>query len=1059
MSITAASVPLSHRGRALVAALAALFLILAGAFVAVPAMADDGDGDATTSEVGGDEANADETGSDEAETDETGFDEGEDGGETDVADSLDGLGAFTAFGTLDEDGGPSAPSVVVSKVRGLNGEGETITVTGTGFVANPPATDATRAPVGAGNFGGVYVVFAKWPTLWAPSESGTRPTAGNLAQRWGVHAAQFGGSINAGNGGFVLPEDGSFELTFTVSDSSALSGNYGIYTYAGGGATYAPFETFTSLAFAGPPSVHVSKNTGLNPEGETITVTLTDFLPDPPATDATRAPVGAGNFGGVYVVFGKWPTLWAPSESGTRPTAGNLAQRWGVHAAQFGGSINAGNGGFILPADGTAELTFTVSDSSLLDGNYGIYTYAGGGATYAPFETFTPLTFTGSPAVEVSKTTGLDPEGETITVKLTDFLANPPATDATRAPVGAGNFGGVYVVFGKWPALWAPSESGTRPTAGNLAQRWGVHAAQFGGSINAGNGGFILPVDGSYELTFNVADLSELEGNYGIYTYAGGGAVYAPFETFTPLSFEAVTTEPEEPEEPTVPTTPTAPAGGSLRWAISSDFTGYITSIAHGEIIVSGGATRSGGQFQWGQGSGSTYDFDTGLGTIPYTGSVRFTGHGGVLDVTMSNPRITITSASAATLSFASGGSRVTFATLNLAGGAKTTASNGAVTYTAVPASLTAAGRDQILEGFATSLNPLTFTIGSPAAAPAGSTGTVASATTPDGELPSEPPATTGIEITDADLAALQSGQPFTITGSGFQPDEEGIDVVVYSTPVLLGTVKANANGVATWTGYLPADLANGEHTLTLQGSVAHGLVFALDRSAPLQSVGECSVTGATLRWGFREAFRVYIESIAKGGWELDGIEYSYPDFVWTGGTGSFSAGTGTGLVEFGGTLRFHGHEGALDTTLTNARIELAGDTGYLVFDVAGETQGGEDVDAKSVRFAEFSLAGIAPVNGVLTLDALPATLTAAGAAAFGTYPAGEALDPVSAVIPVGADCGVSTGEPGGEGQEEPGATEDSAPVWPWIAGGLVLAALIAGGVVIARRRSAKADA
>ena len=936
MNSTAASVPVLQRGRVLIAALVAFVLIVSGALVASPALADDAETPVTTAEAASPtepaevssapDAGAPETdesgsgdveGTDTAEGSDGAAGEGSETGEEGTAgegadESLSTLGGSSA---LDGDG-PTAPSIVVSKVRGLNGEGETITVTGTGFVANPPATDATRPPVGTGNFGGVYVVFAKWPTLWAPSEGGTRPTAGNLAQRWGVHAAQFGGSINAGNGGFVLPEDGSFELTFEVADVSELDGNYGIYTYAGGGATYAPFETFTPLTFAGPPSVGVSKTIGLNPEGDTITVTLTDFLPNPPATDATRPPVGTGNFGGVYVVFAKWPTLWAPSEGGTRPTAGNLAQRWGVHAAQFGGSINAGNGGFVLPEDG------------------------------------------------------------------------------------------------------------------------------------------------SFELTFEVADVSELDGNYGIYTYAGGGATYAPFETFTPLTFAEEPTVPEEPEEPTVPTTPTNPAGGSLRWAISSDFTAYITSIAHGEIIVSGGATRSGGQFQWGQGSGSTYNFDTGRGMVPYTGSVRFTGHGGVLDVTMSNPRITITSASAATLSFASGGSRVTFATLNLAGGVKATASNGAVTYTAVPASLTAAGRDQILEGFPTALNPVTFTIGSPASAPAGSTGTVAKADSTDAdELPATPPASSGLEITEADLAALQAGKQFTISGSGFEANEEGIKVVVYSDPVLLDLVQADAEGVATWTGTLPATLADGAHTLTLQGSVNHGLTFDLKRPVTTVPAGECAISVASLKWGFKENFRVYLEGIAKGGWELDGVEYIFPDFVWAAGTGSYSASTRAGLVDFGGTVRFHGHEGALDTTIRNARLEFAGDIGYLVFDVAGETQGGQAVDVTAVRFAEFSLAGVNPEDGVLTLDSLPVTLTAAGADAFGTYPVGEQLDPVSALVEVGADCGQAAPvePPATTPSEEPapGADGGIAPV-VWILGGIALLALLALIIwLIARRRRA----
>ncbi len=52
------------------------------------------------------------------------------------------------------------------------------------------------------------------------------------------------------------------------------------------------------------------------------------------------------------------------------------------------------------------------------------------------------------------------------------------------------------------------------------------------------------------------------------------------------------------------------------------------------------GLTRSGRQFQFGQTVGGDFDITTGLGSVVYRGSVRFTGHQGVLDVTVSNPQI-----------------------------------------------------------------------------------------------------------------------------------------------------------------------------------------------------------------------------------------------------------------------------------------------------------------------------------------------------------------------------------------------------------------------------------
>ncbi len=156
-------------------------------------------------------------------------------------------------------------AISVSKTTDLNGNGETITINGTGFLANGALTNGTRPPL-AGSFGGVYVTFGKFQELWKPSESapsGNRLAAMSDADRtkWLVPAASVNGLGGAAGGAFELPVGGNFEITLRVSkelsDSSnnlifndATAGSYGIYTYAGSGARYAPFETFTPISFA-----------------------------------------------------------------------------------------------------------------------------------------------------------------------------------------------------------------------------------------------------------------------------------------------------------------------------------------------------------------------------------------------------------------------------------------------------------------------------------------------------------------------------------------------------------------------------------------------------------------------------------------------------------------------------------------------------------------------------------------------------------------------------------------------------------------------------------------
>ncbi|WP_447652668.1 HtaA domain-containing protein [Microbacterium sufflavum] len=767
---------------------------------------------------------------------------------------------------------------------------------------------------------------------------------------------------------------------------------------------------------------------------------------DPTANVGGRGvPIPAHLPQGTYVVFGNFGADWQPSTGAASSTRSVGAQAWALAEgvldqvpAQYQGAIRAQ--WVDISADGSFQVTLTLKDTPATPGSYGVYTYAAGGVRNADQERSVALDYRIAPTLTASVESATAKDGLTVT--------------AAAAKLGAVT--GAYVALIK-----AGTEADVTAGGGFLAMQYvrNIDAGAF--TVDLNTAAKNLDRTQTYEVIV-----------WKQHTMPNDATIHARAAvTITDAQWTALLgDEPEEPAEPKPPVTPTTPPvsvpGGSLRWAISTSFANYVAGpIAQGAIQVSGGATRSGGQFQFGQTVGGDYDASTGLGSVVYRGAVRFTGHHGVLDVTVSDPVVRVTSAGAATVYVTSGGAQVPFATLDLTRAARITA-NGAVTYSGAPATLTAAGRDRVLSGYSTTLDPVTFTIGSAAAAPSGSTGTVAAAAVVKrATLPATPPASEGIDVDEQNLAALASGQPATVTASGFRPNEEGIKVVVYSTPVLLDTVTADASGVATWSGALPAALEDGAHTLTFQGSVDRGLAFTLARATA--AIGTCTVEGATLNWGYKESFRTYIEGIAKGGWTLTDVAYRYPDFVWENGAGSLDGTALTGLVTYGGSIAFTGHDGALNTTLGNARVELAGDTGYLVFDVTGTTQAGESVDQQGVRLAEFPLADAAVVDGALRLDAVATTLTEAGAAAFGTYQAGEQLDPVTAVIPVDTTCGTAVAE---EPEADAGASAavtavtepadtEGAPVWPWIVGGLVVVALAAGGGVLIARRSRTAQA
>lgn len=165
--------------------------------------------------------------------------------------------------------------------------------------------------------------------------------------------------------------------------------------------------------------------------------------------------------------------------------------------------------------------------------------------------------------------------------------------------------------------------------------------------------------------------------------------------------------------------------------------------------------------------------------------------------------------------------------------------------------------------------------------------------------------------------------------------------------------------------------------------------------AGPAAAAEQCSIVDADLRWGFKESFRSYLTStIANGQWVVDGgASYSTPEFEWMSGSGFYNPESASGLVAFIGSVTFTGHGGVLSTRIANPELQFVdSSTAYLLLDVSGTTQGGDEVDLTAVRFARLDLDGGSRSTEGVTV---PASLTEEGAEAFGTYSAGEPLDPV----------------------------------------------------------------
>jgi hypothetical protein len=149
----------------------------------------------------------------------------------------------------------ASPKVTVSKTA-VNPAGDTVTVTGTGFL--PALATAARPPL-AGQPAGVYIVFGAFAENWKPSAgapSGARPaySQDEGGVKWAVLEASRP-VIGVGTS-VTLNPDGSFTAVISVKKDYAgalADGKYGIYTYPGAGAVQPLYETFTPLTFAQAP--------------------------------------------------------------------------------------------------------------------------------------------------------------------------------------------------------------------------------------------------------------------------------------------------------------------------------------------------------------------------------------------------------------------------------------------------------------------------------------------------------------------------------------------------------------------------------------------------------------------------------------------------------------------------------------------------------------------------------------------------------------------------------------------------------------------------------------
>lgn len=432
----------------------------------------------------------------------------------------------------------------------------------------------------------------------------------------------------------------------------------------------------------------------------------------------------------------------------------------------------------------TATLVAKDAGSALSGGRWGVYTYGAGGVVNAAQELVVPIDYVGDrvapepqpagePAVTVTPSAPLDASVENVlTVAGTGFT-------------GAGAANGAYVLFGEssvwsgdgplpsagWIAqAWVPSSaivdgafsvtltvpagvldaSKSYQVATSAAHGLSVTdrsldtftpvavavplapfvgfpvgaSAQQGGVLTITGGGFqpgdavtavahsepvtigTVPASGSGTVTFSWNVPADFPTGSHTVELSVNGEVVAS----APFSVTAAAVVPAVEQVAAPVCVARAVSGASIDWGVKSSFRSYVTgSVANGSI--------DGG---WGSGSGA-FNTEADRGRVSFGGSVHYTGHGGALDMTLSNPRIQINGAGSASLilnvqskgfngSPDTNASGIVFATLSLP---QAQESANRVTFSGASATLTSAGA-QAFAGFyeaGTSLDAVTFSL------------------------------------------------------------------------------------------------------------------------------------------------------------------------------------------------------------------------------------------------------------------------------------------------------------------------------------------------------------
>ncbi|MEU1530375.1 HtaA domain-containing protein, partial [Streptomyces fagopyri] len=406
--------------------------------------------------------------------------------------------------------------------------------------------------------------------------------------------------------------------------------------------------------------------------------------------------------------------------------------------------------------------------------------------------------------------------------------------------------------------------------------------------------------------------------------------------------------------------------GYELTWGIKESYRSYVTGAAAGGFTATDGATQADGNgaFTFTGGTG-TYDSDSHAVKLGFAGDLKVTSARHGFELTLSDVR------------FDSDAAEIT-----------ADVTSGGTTRNDVPLADVTVTRD--MASMTTTLTREAATVlGSPNYA--GAEGDPLSVVRTATQSPSPSPS---------------ASDPASPSPSSPSP----------SSPSSPSSSSAPSPGASASDTASPSASASASASQEPSASPSQG--------APTQG----AIADGTLDWGVKRSFRAYVVDgaahgtiTATGGATQAGGNgvFTFPD-----ATGTYDTDAGALSAAFEGAVNFKGHESdgtyGLDLTLSDLRAKLDGGSGELTADVDSLGEKSDDVVLAELKAAS----GVLSVrDDVITLDDVTATLTEAGAEAFGGfYPAGTELDPVDLSVAVSEDAQL----PGGNGGSGSGGSGGS---------------------------------